>query len=31
VYPVNSYPVRVVDGVVEIDLGVKTRELEIGG
>ena len=31
VYPVNSYPVRVRDGVVEIDLGVKTRPLEIGG
>src|SRR5260221_9760754 len=30
VYPVNSYPVRVVNGVVEIDLGVTTRELEIG-
>jgi hypothetical protein len=30
VYPVNSCPVRVVDGVVEIDLGVQTRELEIG-
>ena len=31
VYPVNAYPVRVRDGIIEIDLGVKTRELEIGG
>jgi 3-phenylpropionate/trans-cinnamate dioxygenase ferredoxin subunit len=31
VYPVNAYPVRIVDGVVEIDLGIPTRELEIGG
>jgi 3-phenylpropionate/trans-cinnamate dioxygenase ferredoxin subunit len=31
VYPVNAYPVRVVDGVVEIDLGIPTRALEIGG
>jgi 3-phenylpropionate/trans-cinnamate dioxygenase ferredoxin subunit len=31
VYPVNAYPVRVVDGVVEIDLGIPTRELEISG
>jgi 3-phenylpropionate/trans-cinnamate dioxygenase ferredoxin subunit len=30
VYPVNAYPVRVRVGVVEIDLGVRTRELEIG-
>jgi 3-phenylpropionate/trans-cinnamate dioxygenase ferredoxin component len=30
VYPVNSYPIRVRDGVVEIDLGVPTKELEIG-
>ena len=30
VYPVNAYPVRVRDGVVEIDVGIKTRELEIG-
>ena len=30
VYPVNAYPVRVRDGIVEIDLGVKTKELEIG-
>ena len=31
VYPVNAYPVRLRDGIVEIDLGVRTRELEIGG
>lgn len=30
VFPVNAYPVRVVDGRVEVDLGVPTRELEIG-
>ncbi len=30
VYPVNAYPVRVVDGRVEVDLAVPTRELEIG-
>ena len=30
VFPVNAYPVRLREGVVEIDLGVKTRELEIG-
>jgi 3-phenylpropionate/trans-cinnamate dioxygenase ferredoxin subunit len=30
VFPVNSYPVRVVDGRVEVDLGVPTKELEIG-
>jgi 3-phenylpropionate/trans-cinnamate dioxygenase ferredoxin subunit len=30
VFPVNCYPVRIVDGRVEIDLGVPTRELEIG-
>ncbi|HET8567743.1 MAG TPA: Rieske 2Fe-2S domain-containing protein [Candidatus Limnocylindria bacterium] len=30
VFPVNAYPVRVRDGVVEVDLGVPTRELEIG-
>jgi len=30
VYPVNAYPVRVRNGIAEIDLGVKTRELEIG-
>lgn len=31
VFPVNAYPVRVVDGRVEVDLGVATKELEIGG
>ena len=30
VFPVNAYPVRIVDGKVEIDLGVATKELEIG-
>jgi 3-phenylpropionate/trans-cinnamate dioxygenase ferredoxin subunit len=30
VYPVNAYPVRVVDGRVEVDIGVATKELEIG-
>ena len=30
VYPVNSYPVRVVAGRVEVKLGVATHELEIG-
>jgi 3-phenylpropionate/trans-cinnamate dioxygenase ferredoxin subunit len=30
VFPVNAYPVRVVDGRVEVDLGVPTKELEIG-
>ncbi|HEU5286899.1 MAG TPA: non-heme iron oxygenase ferredoxin subunit [Candidatus Limnocylindria bacterium] len=30
VFPVNAYPVRVVDGQVEVDLGVVTKELEIG-
>ena len=30
VFPVNAYPVRVVDGCVEVDLGVATKELEIG-
>ena len=30
VFPVNAYPVRVVNGQVEVDLGVPTRELEIG-
>jgi 3-phenylpropionate/trans-cinnamate dioxygenase ferredoxin subunit len=30
VYPVNAYPVRVVNGVVEVDVGVPTKELEIG-
>jgi 3-phenylpropionate/trans-cinnamate dioxygenase ferredoxin subunit len=31
VFPVNAYPVRVVDGRIEVDLGVVTKELEIGG
>ena len=30
VFPVNAYPVRVVDGEVFVDLTVPTRELEIG-
>lgn len=30
VFPVNAYPVRVRDGMVEIDLGMTTDELEIG-
>ncbi len=30
VYPVNAYPVRVVDGRVEVKIDVPTRELEIG-
>lgn len=30
VFGVNAYPVRVVDGEVEVDLGVPTKELEIG-
>jgi 3-phenylpropionate/trans-cinnamate dioxygenase ferredoxin component len=30
VFPVNAYPVRVVDGEVQVDIGVPTRELEIG-
>lgn len=30
VFPVNAYPVRVVDGRIEVDLGVPTKELEIG-
>jgi nitrite reductase/ring-hydroxylating ferredoxin subunit len=30
VYPVNAYPVRVVDGRVEVKLDVPTRQLEIG-
>jgi len=30
VFPVNAYPVRVVNGQVEVDLGVATKELEIG-
>ncbi len=31
VYPVNAYPVRIVDGRVEVKVDVPTRELEIGG
>jgi 3-phenylpropionate/trans-cinnamate dioxygenase ferredoxin component len=31
VYPVNAYPVRVVDGHIEVKIDVPTRELEIGG
>jgi 3-phenylpropionate/trans-cinnamate dioxygenase ferredoxin subunit len=30
VFPVNAYPVRVVDGEVEVDLSVPTKPLEIG-
>jgi 3-phenylpropionate/trans-cinnamate dioxygenase ferredoxin subunit len=30
VFPVNAYPVRVVDGVVQVDVGVPTKPLEIG-
>jgi 3-phenylpropionate/trans-cinnamate dioxygenase ferredoxin subunit len=30
VFPVNAYPVRVVGGEVQVDVGVPTRELEIG-
>jgi len=30
VFPVNAYPVRIRDGVIEIDLGVPANELEIG-
>lgn len=30
VFPVNAYPVRVVDGRVEVKVDVPTRELEIG-
>ncbi len=30
VFPVNAYPVRVVNGEVEVDLGVPTKPLEIG-
>jgi nitrite reductase/ring-hydroxylating ferredoxin subunit len=30
VFPVNAYPVRVVNGVVEVDVSVATRPLEIG-
>lgn len=30
VFGVNAYPVRVVGGRVEVDLGVPTKEIEIG-
>ena len=30
VFPVNAYPVRVVNGEVQVDIGVATKELEIG-
>ncbi|TMC37636.1 MAG: non-heme iron oxygenase ferredoxin subunit [Chloroflexi bacterium] len=30
VFPVNAYPVRVVNGQVQIDVAVLTKELEIG-
>ena len=30
VFPVNAYPVRVVDGRIEVDLSVATADLEIG-
>ena len=30
VFPVNAYPVREVDGEVQVDLGVGTKPLEIG-
>ena len=30
VFAVNTYPVRVVNGEVQVDVGVPTRELEIG-
>lgn len=30
VFPVNAYPVRIVDGRVEVKVDVPTRELEIG-
>ncbi len=30
VFPVNAYPVRIVDGKVQVDVGVATKELEIG-
>ena len=30
VFPVNAYPVRVVNGEVQVDVGVLTKELEIG-
>ena len=30
VFPVNAYPVRIRDGVVEVDVAVPTKPLEIG-
>ena len=30
VFPVNAYPVRVVDGEVQVDLGVPPHDLEVG-
>jgi len=30
VFPVNAYPVRIVDGEVQVDLGVPTHDLEVG-
>ena len=30
VFGVNAYPVRIVDGEVQVDLGVPTKEIEIG-
>lgn len=30
VFPVNAYPVRVVDGEVQVDVGIAAKELEIG-
>ena len=30
VFPVNAYPVRIVGGRVEVDVGMPTKELEIG-
>ena len=30
VFPVNVYPVRIVDGFVQVDVGVPTKPLEIG-
>jgi 3-phenylpropionate/trans-cinnamate dioxygenase ferredoxin subunit len=30
VFGVNAYPVRIVDGEIQVDLGVPTKEIEIG-
>jgi 3-phenylpropionate/trans-cinnamate dioxygenase ferredoxin subunit len=30
VFPVNAYPVRIVDGEIQVDIGVATKPLEIG-